>query len=616
MKLHLTPLTVFALAASPAWSDVTISHGYSAFGDLKYGPDFTHFDYANPDAPQGGTMSQRQLYGTPTFDSLNTFIIKGDSAPEVSVHMYDSLMIRAYDEPDAMYGLVAESIEYPDDLSYVTFNMRPEARFHDGETMTADDVIFTINALKEDGHPYYQNLLADVVGMTAESDFRIRFDLGPGVGTSYPGDLAELPVLPAHFYDTVPFDESWMTIPVGSGPYKIDTLDAPRSIKFCKDPDYWAADLPVNVGRNNFDCFAYEYFVDDTVGLEAFAAGEYLMRVEYRSASWATGYDFPAAQAGHVKQILIPDGRPANAQGIWLNMRQPALQDIRVRQALEYAFNFEWTNETLFYGTYNRSDSFFENTDMQATGLPEGAELALLEEFRDQLPPEVFTEPAYVPYPGGPNPRDRAGLRRASELLDAAGWVAGDDGKRRNADGDVLTLTFPDDSSSLERVIIPFTENLQSIGVDANFEMLDPAAWSERRQTFDFDMSMTAWQVQVTPGAELRAFYGSDAAAAEGSNNLTGLSDPVVDALIEKVAAAKTREELMVATRAFDRVLRAKKLWIGTWHLGSHRVALWDVFGMPENPAPYDFNRNVDFWWFDQAKYDALVDAGALKDNF
>ena len=616
MTKHLTLATALLAMATPAIAEVTISHGYSAFGDLKYGPDFTHFDYANPDAPQGGTMSQRQLYGTPTFDSLNIFIIKGDSAPEVGVHMYDSLMARAYDEPDAIYGLIAETIEYPDDLSYVTFNLRPEARFHDGTQITADDVIFTVNSLKEFGHPYYQNLLADVTGMTAESDTRIRFDLAEGVGTSYPADLGELAIVPAHFYDDVPFDESWMTIPVGSGPYLIDTIDAPRTIKFCKDPDYWAADLPVNVGRNNFDCFAYEYFVDDTVGLEAFAAGEYLMRVEYRSASWATGYDFPAAQAGHVKQILIPDGRPANAQGIWLNMRRPALQDIRVRQALEYAFNFDWTNETLFYGTYNRSDSFFENTDMQATGLPEGAELALLEEFRDQLPPEVFTEAAFIPYGGGPNPRDRTGLRRASELLDEAGWITGDDGKRRNAEGELLTLILPDDSRSLERVIVPFIENLQSIGVDAQFEFLDPAAMSERRQTYDFDMSMTAWGVSVTPGAELRAFYGSAAAAAEGSNNLTGLSDSVVDALIGKAVAAKTREDLTVAVRALDRVLRAKKLWIGGWHLGSHRVALWDVFGMPDAPAPYDFNRNVDFWWFDQAKYEALVAAGALDDQF
>ncbi len=611
MKLHISTFLAMVACAAPAFAEVTISHGYSAFGDLKYGPDFTHFDYANPNAPQGGTMSQRQLYGTPTFDSLNIFIIKGDSAPEIGHHVYDGLMVRAYDEPDAIYGLIAETIEYPDDLSYVAFNMRPEARFHDGEPVTAQDVVFTINALKTEGHPYYRNLLSDVLLVEAETDLRVRFDLAPGAG-AFPAEIAELPVLPEHFYDENPFDETWITRPLGSGPYEVDTLDAPRTITFCKDPDYWAADLPVNAGRNNFDCFAYEYFADDTVGLEAFAAGEYLMRVENRAASWATAYDFPAAQSGWVRQILLPDGRPSSAQGIWFNMRRPVLQDIRVRQALEYAFNFQWTNETLFYGTYKRSDSFFENTEMQASGVPESAELAILEEFRDQLPSEIFTEPAHVPYDGGPSPRDRAALREASRLLDEAGWLAGDDGMRRNAAGQLLSLEFPDDSRSLERILVPFIENLQSLGIDVELELIDPSAWSERRESYDFDLSFTAWGVKVTPGAELRAFYGSRAAAARGSNNLTGLADPVVDALIEQVVAAETRDELVAATRALDRVLRSKHIWIGTWYLGTHRVAIWDVFGIPEEPAPYDFNRGVDFWWFDRDKYQTLVGAGAL----
>ncbi|MFO8126081.1 extracellular solute-binding protein [Yoonia sp.] len=608
------PLTL-ALAASalPAFADITVSHGYSTFGDLKYGPDFTHFDYANPDAPQGGTMSQRQLFGTPTFDSLNAFIIKGDGAPEVSVHIYDSLMVRANDEPDALYGLIAETIEYPADLSYVAFNMRPEARFHDGAPVTAQDVVFTINALKTEGHPYYRNLLADVISAEAESDLRVRFDLAPGGGSGLLGSIAELAILPEHFYDTVPFGESWMDIPLGSGPYEVTQVDAPRAITFCKNPDYWAADLPVNAGRNNFECFNYEYFVDDTVGLEAFAAGAYHMRVEYRSASWATGYDFPAAQAGWVKQMLIPDGRPANAQGIWFNMRNPVLQDIRVRQALEYAFNYEWTNETIFYGTYTRTDSFFENTDMQATGIPEGAELALLNVFRDQLPPEIFSEPAHIPNPGGPRPRDRDDLRAAAELLDAAGWTVGDDGIRRNAAGDMMNLEFPDSSRSLERIMIPYTENLKALGIDVTFEVIDPSSWTQRRQAFDFDLSSTAWSVQTTPGAELRAFYGSAAAQAEGSNNLTGLADPVVDALIERVVMANTREELTTAVRALDRVLRSKHIWIGGWNLGAHRVAVWDIFGIPQEPAPYDFFRNVDFWWFNRENYARLVAEGALS---
>lgn len=616
MNIRMPAALALITLATPLWADVTVSHGYSTFGDLKYGPDFTHFDYANPDAPQGGTMSQRQVFGTPTFDSLNAFIIKGDGAPEVQMHIYDSMMTASFDEPDALYGLIAETIEYPDDLSYVAFNMRPEAHFHDGEPVTAQDVVFTFNALKTDGHPYYRNLLSDVLTITAETDHRVRFDLAPNAGSSLPGAIAEVAILPEHFYDDVPFDESWMDIPLGSGPYTITDVDAPRAITFCKDPDYWAADLPVNVGRNNFDCFNYEYFVDDTVGLEAFAAGEYHMRVEYRASSWATGYDFPATQAGWVKQMLIPDGRPANAQGIWFNMRNPVMQDIRVRQALEYAFNFEWTNEVIFYGTYSRNDSFFENTDMEATGIPEGAELALLEEFRDQLAPEVFTEPPHTPYISKPTPRDRAALREAGRLLDEAGWVVGDDGVRRNAAGEPMKLEFPDSSRSLERIMIPFTENLKALGIDAEFEVIDPSSWTQRRQSFDFDMSSTAWAVLSTPGSGLRAFYGSAAAASEGSNNLTGLADPVVDALIERVVVAATREELNNAVRALDRVLRSKHIWIGGWNLGAHRVAVWEIFGRPDEPAPYDFNRGVDFWWFDREKFDGLVAQGALPDEF
>ena len=607
------PVLLACAWAPAAWADVTVSHGYSAFGDLKYGPGFAHFDYADSDAPKGGTMSQRQLYGTPTFNSLNAFIIKGDSAPEVVHHVYDGLMVRANDEPDAVYGLIARTIEYPDDLSYVAFDMRTEARFHDGSPVEASDVVFTIDALKSDGHPYYRELLAGVEAVVAEGPLRVRFDLAPGAGRALPGDIAALPVLPEHFYgEETPFAETWLAAPLGSGPYVLDRVDAPRTIRFCRDPDYWAEDLPVNAGKNNFECFAYEYFTDDLVGLEAFAAGEYTVRVEFRAASWAEGYDFPAARNGWVRKIELPDGRPANAQGIWFNMRRPVLQDVRVREALEYAFNFQWTNETLFHGAYTRTDSFFENTSMQAEGLPEGDELALLEPFRDRLPAEVFAEPPHVPYPGTEAPRDREGLRAAGRLLDAAGWTVGEDGMRRNAAGETLTLELPEDSRSMERVLAPFAENAEALGIDLRLEMTDAATWAERRQQFDFDLAVGAWSVAVTPGAELRAFYGSGAAAAEGSNNLSGLADPVVDALIEAAARAESRPELEASARALDRVLRSKRIWVPNWHSGAHRIAVWDIFGMPERPAPYDFMRNVEFWWIDQEKLDALQAQGAL----
>ncbi|MEM8591233.1 MAG: extracellular solute-binding protein [Pseudomonadota bacterium] len=602
------------MAALPASAEVTISHGYSIFGDLKYGPDFTHFDYANPDAPKGGTMSQRQLFGNATFNSLNYWIIKGDNAPEVFVHMYDPLMVESHDEPDAVYGLVAETIEYPEDLSYIIFNLRPEARFHDGEPLTASDVVFTVEMLQTEGHPFYRSLLEGVEKVTAENDHRVRFDLAEGVGASYPADIATTLILPEHFYDEeTPFDETWMTAPVGSGPYLLETADPGRTIRFCRDPDYWAADLPVNVGKNNFECFAYEYFADDLVGLEAFKAGEYLMRVEYRSASWAEGYDFPAADEGWVKQMLLPDGRPSTAQGMWFNLRREKFKDIRVRQAVDLAFNFDWTNESIFYNAYARTESFFENTAMEASGVPEGAELALLEEFRDQLPETVFSQSAFTPYNGGPRLRDRRALREATALLDAAGWPVGDDGLRRNASGEVLRVEIVDDSRSLERVIGPFVENMQALGIDAEFIIVpDPAQWTERRQNFDFDMSFTAWSVSSTPGANLRAFYGSVAAESTGSNNLSGIADPVVDALIERAVAAGSREELNTVVAALDRVLRDRHIWVGAWHIGSHRVAVWDVFGMPEETALYDFNRGVEFWWLEQEKLGAIQAEGGL----
>ncbi len=611
MKLLTCALVAIALV-TPAWADVTISHGYSAFGDLKYPPDFTHFDYANPDAPQGGTMSQRQLYGTPTFNSLNAFIIKGDSAPEVLHHLYDSLMVRANDEPDAVYGLIAETIEYPEDLSYVVFNLREEARFHDGSPVEASDVVFTVNTLKAEGHPYYRNLLGDVENAVAESTTRVRLDLTPGAGSAFPAELGQLRILPEHFYDENSFAETWLTPPLGSGPYRVESFDAPRTISFCKDPDYWAKDLPVNAGKNNFECFAYEYFTDEVVGLEAFAVGEYMFRVEYRSASWANGYDFPAAQKTWVKKLELPDARPANAQGIWFNLRKPHLQDSRVREAIQYAFNFQWTNETLFYGAYNRTDSFFENTPMQAEGQLAGTELALLEPFRADLSQEVFTSPPHAPHVGAPTPRDRSALRNAGRLLDEAGWIMGDDGIRRNAAGETLTLDLPEDSRGMERVLVPFVENAKAVGIDLKLDMIDPASMAERRRQFDFDLVVGAWAVKVTPGAELRAFYGSAAAEAEGSNNLSGIADPVVDALIETAVEAETREELEFATRALDRVLRSKRIWVPNWHSGKHRGAIWDVFGIPETPAPYDFLRNVEFWWLDEEKLQALQEQGAL----
>ena len=384
--------------AQAAQHDVTIvSHGISAFGQLKYPSDFPHFDYVNPEAPQGGTISFRGTLASQTFDSLNNFILAGEPAQGIE-RIYDTLLVRAFDEEDSFYGLLAQQIEYPEDRSWVIFTLREDAKFSDGEPVTAADAVFTFETLKADGSPLYQITLKDVASVTALSEREVRIDFVEGVATrDLIAQVGQIEILPAHYYETVDFKRSTLQPPTGSGPYVVDRLDAGRSITYCRNPDYWASELPVNIGKNNFDCYRYEYFADNTAAFEALKAGLYLFHEEFFSAIWATGYDFPALDQGWVVRETIPDNRPSGAQGFWFNMRLPKFQDKRVREAIGMMFNFEWSNETLFYGLYARTDSFWEGAPMQADGLPQGDELALLAEFRDQLPETVFTEPAFAP---------------------------------------------------------------------------------------------------------------------------------------------------------------------------------------------------------------------------
>jgi microcin C transport system substrate-binding protein len=601
---------VICLAAA-ANAEVTISHGYSPFGELKYPADFSHFDYVNPDAPQGGEFSSRQLYGVDTFDSLNTFTLKGSPAWEVGTYVFDTLMVASEDEPDAVYGLIAETIEYPEDLSYVIFNLRPEARFSDGEPLTADDVVFTFETLKSDGPPWYNSTLRKIQAVTAEGPHRVRFDLAGDVGPTFPGNFAWIEILPEHFYQDVAFDESWMTVPIGSGPYVVDEADPPRSIRFCRNPEYWAAGLPVRVGMDNFDCITHEYYSDDSVMREAFKAGEFLFIEETKAAAWQTAYDYRATEEGWVQRTHIPDLSIPTWQAIWINTRRPHLADVRVREALSLAFNWKWANETLYDNAYQRGTSPFAQTDMEAHGLPEGRELALLEPFRDQLPVEVFTEPAWLPPEGTSSPRDREALRRASDLLDAAGWIVGDDGVRRNAEGDVLAIDFPDDSSSKGRLYTPYSEVLRGLGIEVDYRRIDPAQMEEREKVFDFDMTSSAWNLSMTPDESLSVFFGSEAASTEGSRNFSGITDPVIDALIARLGEARTRADLAAAARAIDRVLRLGHYWVPLYYGSGANVAYWDVFGQPEIAPAH--GRGERYWWWDDARYQALVEAGALR---
>lgn len=597
--------------AAVAQDETISSHGISAFGELKYPPDFPHFDYVNPDAPKGGTMSFRGFLASQTFDSLNRFILAGEPAQGLG-YIYDQLLVRAYDEPDAVYGLLAEKIEYPEDRTWVVFTLRDEARFADGTPVTADDVVFTIDILKTEGSPIYRSALQDVVGGTALSDHEVRVDFAEGAKTrDLISEVGQLDILPRHYYDEVDFTRSTLEPPLGSGPYVVSDFDAGRQITYCRNPNYWGAGVSVNVGTNNFDCYRYEYFADNTAAFEALKAGVYLFHEEFYSAIWATGYDFSALDKGWVKRDVVSDDRSSGAQGFWFNMRQPKFQDRRVREAISLMFNFEWSNETLFYGLYKRTDSFWENSNLQAEGPLTSQEATILEPFRDQLPDTVFAEDAYSPPVSTSRKTDRQMVRRANTLLEDAGWIIGDDGLRRNSEGEVLAVEFLDDGPSFERIVLPFIENLKLIGIDARFELIDAAQYEERQENFDYDVVVARFSLPLSPSLELRTLFGSESADTPGTFNLSGLADPVVDALIEEIIAAEDRDTLTWRVRALDRVMRDRLIWVPNWYKGAHWLAYWDVFGKPETKPPYD--RGVDFWWWDQGKYDALKASGALR---
>ena len=587
------------------------SHGISAFGELKYESDFLHFDYVNPDAPKGGTMSFRGFLASATFDSLNQFILAGEPAQGLE-RIYDTLLVRAYDEADSYYGLLAEQIEYPEDRTWVKYTLREGAVFADGEPVKASDVVWTVKTLQEDGGPNYQIALEDVAEIEALADRVVRATFAEDVSTrDLISALGEIPILPAHYYETVDFTRSTLEPPLGSGPYVVDKVDAGRQIVYCANPNYWATDLPVNVGKNNFDCFRYEYFADRTAAFEALKAGVYLYHEEFFSALWATGYDFPALDNGWVIREEIEDARPSGAQGFWINTRLEKFQDRRVREAIGMMFNFEWSNETLFYGLYDRLDSFWENAPMQAEGMLEGEELAVLEKYRDQLPETVFTDPAYVPPVSTTRKTDRGLVRQANALLEEAGWVIGDDGLRRNENGEVLSLEFVDDSPAFERIVLPFIENLQLLGIQAKFELIDSAELEQRQEDFNFDIMISRLRVTLSPSLELRSVFGSSSADKPGTFNLSGIEDPVVDALIEEIISAESRAEMEVRVTALDRVLRDKVIWTPNWYKGTHWIAYWDVFGKPEIKSPYI--RGEDYWWWDEDKYQELKAVGALR---
>jgi microcin C transport system substrate-binding protein len=592
-----------ALAAvRPARAEDGERHGLSSFGELKYPPTFTHFDYVNPMAPRGGRFSATVSATTGnqafnTFNTLNIYVLRGEGAAGMPL-TFDSLMVRALDEPDALYGLAARAVTVsPDGLTY-TFFLRPQARFHDGSRLTARDAASSLKILRDKGHPEIAEVIRAMTDARAEDDARLVVTFEPGRARDLPLFVAQLPIFSAAYYAARDFEASTLEPPLGSGPYRVGAVDVGRSIGFERVPDYWAADLAVNVGQNNFDAIRYEYFRDRTVAFEAFKSGAFTFREEFTARVWATGYDFPAMAEGRVIRDVVPDARPSGTQGWWINTRRAAFRDPRVREAIGLCFDFEWSNRNLMYGAYTRTASFFENSDLKATGKPSAEELALLEPLKD-LPPEVFGE-AWTPPVSDGSGQDRALLKRADALLREAGCTRSG-GSLVMPGGRPLTIEFLDDDPVFDAVTQPFIRNLGLLGIKASLRVVDPAQYQTRLKDFDFDVTPRRYSSGLTPGAELRETYGSRAAGTSGSNNLSGIADPAVDALLTAIADAKSRTDLTTACRALDRVLRAGRYWVPMWYASTHRLALWDVYGRPVNPPKYDLGA-PGLWWFDSGK--------------
>jgi microcin C transport system substrate-binding protein len=591
------------LLAEAGPADMIESHGLSAFGDLAYPADFPHFSYVNPNAPKGGVFSQigpDRLYNQNflTFNSLNTFILKGDAAQGMEL-TFATLMVRSGDEPDAMYGLAAEKVRRSADGLTYQFFIRPGAKFHDGSPLTAQDVAFSLNILKEKGHPLISQALRDFLGAKADDDVRVTVSFAPKRARDVPLFVAGLPIFSRAYYANRTFDQSTLEIPLGSGPYKVGRFEPGRYIEYQRVANWWGAELPVSRGQNNFETLRFEYYRDRDVGFEGFSAQSYLFREEFTSRFWATRYDFPAARDGRVLRDEIPDDTPSGAQGWFINTRRRQFTAPRVREALNNAFDFEWTNKTIMYGSYKRTVSVFQNSEMMASGPPAPEEAALLEPFRAQLPAEVFGEP-YTPPVSDGSGEDRAMLRKAAQLLGEAGCPI-QNGKRVLADGTPFTIEFLIDEPSFQPHHMPLIRNLKVLGIDASLRIVDPVQYRARRDGFDFDITIDRFSFSSTPGDSLRSFFSSQTATLKGSNNLAGIADPAVDALIETIIAAPSRPALVTACRALDRVIRAGRYWISNWYKASHWIAYWDVFGRP--PAQPRYFRGIpEIWWYDSNK--------------
>jgi len=565
-------------------------HGLAMHGDLKYPPGFESLDYANPDAPEGGTLTQAV---TGSFDSLNPFIVKGRTAALVRDYHFASLMQRVWDEPFSLYGYVAESVRLPEDRSWLAIEIDPDARFHNGTPITPDDVIFTVEVLIEQGLPGFRRNYGRIETITRIGERGLRFDFNEEADRETPLIVAMMPVVSQAYYSEHPIEDTSLDVPLGAGPYRISEVDPGRRIAYERVEDWWGADLPVMQGQYNFDRVVFDYYRDQSVALEAFKSGAYTLRREFSADTWATGYDFPAAESGEVTLATLPHDRPSGMRAFVFNTRRDLFADRRVREALIHAFDFDWVNRNLLYGQYERIDSIFANSDLAPAGRPEGLELELLEAQRDRVRPEVFDEPYQPPSTEGGSVR--ANLAAARNLLAEAGWSVENGALTREGRPFAFEVLLRD--ANEEKVALAWADNLRRLGIQVDVRTVDSAQYQGRIDTFDFDVILWRWIVTLSPGTEQNLYWGSDSATTEGSRNYAGIQDPAVDALIARVADARTRDELIAATRALDRVVMSGRYFVPLYYLDEDYWAWWGDLAFVDVDPVYGYV--LESWWME-----------------
>ena len=613
LGLSLVALLAGAILVQ-AQDEIIKSHGFAEFGELKYPEGFAHFDYVNPDAPKGGEYSYA---AQGTFDSFNPYTRKGRAGAR-SAGQYESLLYQSYDEAGSAYGLVAESLEYPESQDWVIFNMRPEARFSDGTPVTADDVVFSHNLLLDQGLKSYADAVRKMIPKAeALGTHRVKFHFAPDIPRkSLINQVGGTPIFSKTWFEADPgnrsLDEPRLEPGIGSGPYVLDNYDINRRIVYKRNPDYWGDAINVNVGRNNYETIRIEYFSDSVAAMEAFKAGEYTFRQENNSKSWATSYEFPALANGNVVQEEIIDGDVPAAVGFVMNITRPQFQDIRVREAVQLAYNFEWTNESLQYGLFQQRHSFWQGTGLEAKGVPEGRELEILQSLGDLIDPALLTDEVVSAHSSRPDRQnDRRNLRAAMKLLDDAGWIVGNDGVRRDASGKTLKIEFLSDRPTLDRIVLPFVTNLQTMGIDATYNRIDPSQFTLRRRDRDFDIISGGYAMSLEPSTGLYQKFGVEAAEYSVFNP-SGANGPDMETLIDAIVASTEGPELRAHARALDRIMRAKRFIVPTWYLGKYWVAFWNKYEHPENLPPYALGQE-DLWWINAEKAAELKSSGALR---